>query len=98
MEQLPSRGKLTADSIKLYMNTDSVDQKIMANFLSITRYAGVHAMGMEMGDNINSNAAWSGTDLNGLITPGNKKNYLIYAREEGNFLLYSQGSILSNAT
>jgi hypothetical protein len=64
-----------------------------------TRYAGVHASGLELVDRIDSNGSWVGANpgaTGGLVAPGKTKIYKYYAREEGTFLLYSGGDPSAN--
>jgi plastocyanin len=64
-----------------------------------TRYAGVHASGLELVDRIDSNGSWIGANpgaTGGLVAPGKNKIYKYFAREEGTFLLYSGGDPSEN--
>jgi hypothetical protein len=59
-----------------------------------TRWAGIHATGIELVDSIDSDASWVGKNLvksksGSLTEPGMTKVYKWYASEEGTFLIYS---------
>ncbi len=54
-----------------------------------TRWAGIHATGIELVQSIKSDASWVGENSNGLTMPGDIQGYKWYAGEEGTFLLYS---------
>ncbi len=54
-----------------------------------TRYAGIHAMGLELVGGVKDDASWVGKNASSLAKPDETKNYKLYAREEGTFLLYS---------
>jgi hypothetical protein len=54
-----------------------------------TRWAGIHATGMELVGGINSDSSWVGTNQNSLAKNGELKTYKWYATEEGTFLIYS---------
>jgi hypothetical protein len=59
-----------------------------------TRHASVHVVGLEYlsqgdtGMNVGANAT------GGVIAPGNSTSYLLYAKQEGTYLLYSGGAII----
>ena len=54
-----------------------------------TRWAGIHATGIELVQSIKSDASWVGENPNGLTMPGDIQVYKWYAAEEGTFLIYS---------
>lgn len=54
-----------------------------------TRWAGLNSTGMDLVDDINSDASWVGKNSNSLAKNGEIKTYKWYAKEEGTFLLYS---------
>jgi hypothetical protein len=54
-----------------------------------TRWAGIHATGIELVHSIESDASWVGENPNGLAMPGYIQVYKWYAAEEGTFLIYS---------
>ena len=54
-----------------------------------TRWAGLHATGMELVGDKNSDSSWVGTNENSLAKNGELKTYKWYAVEEGTFLIYS---------
>src|SRR4029077_8623471 len=54
-----------------------------------TRWAGLHATGMELVGDRNSDSSWVGTNENSLAKNGELKTYRWYAVEEGTFLIYS---------
>ena len=64
-----------------------------------TRAAGVFAQGLNWaspvlgppGDKGQDDASWVGQNTNSLASPGEEKTYLLYAAEQGPFLIYSTG-------
>jgi hypothetical protein len=62
---------------------------------STTRWAGIHATGIELVDSIESDASWVGENPNGLVQPGQTLVYKWYAAEEGTFLIYSPADMES---
>ena len=54
-----------------------------------TRWAGIHAMGIELVQSIESDASWVGENPNSLTIPGNTQVYKWYAAQEGTYLIYS---------
>ena len=76
---------------------------------SPTRYAGIHATGIELVGNIQSDASWIGENSSslakpddvvdktatGLASPGQVLTYRWYAAEEGTFLIYSPADMES---
>ena len=78
----------------------------LTNNSSPTRWAGIHAMGIELLGNIQSDASWVGAnpdsltnprDKNpsGVVLPGQTLVYRWYAAEEGTFLIYSPADMES---
>jgi hypothetical protein len=73
---------------------------------SPTRWAGIHAMGIELLGDIQSDASWVGENPNsltnprdknpsGVVLPGQTLVYRWYAAEEGTFLIYSPADMES---
>src|SRR5271165_3393007 len=73
---------------------------------SPTRWAGIHAMGIELVGSIGSDASWVGANPNsltnprdknpsGVVLPGQTLVYRWYAAEEGTFLVYSHADMES---
>ena len=62
---------------------------------SVTRWAGIHANGIELVGSIESDASWIGENPNGLAKPGEVLSYKWYAAEEGTFLIYSPSDMES---
>src|SRR5271165_5059184 len=73
---------------------------------SPTRWAGIHAMGIELVGSIGSDASWVGANPNsltnprdknpsGVVLPGQTLVYRWYAAEEGTFLVYSPADMES---
>jgi hypothetical protein len=60
-----------------------------------TRWAGIHAAGIELVGSIGSDASWIGTNPNSLAKPGETRLYRWYASEEGTFLIYSPADMES---
>jgi manganese oxidase len=60
-----------------------------------TRWAGIHATGIELVGNIDSDASWIGKNPNSLAKPGEVFVYKWYAAEEGTFLIYSPADMES---
>ena len=66
-----------------------------------TRWAGIHATGIELVGSIESDASWVGANPdgpakpNGLAKPGETLVYKWYAAEEGTFLIYSPADMES---
>jgi len=60
-----------------------------------TRWAGIHATGIELVESIGSDASWIGKNPNGLAKPGETLIYKWYAAEEGTYLLYSPADMES---
>jgi len=62
-----------------------------------TRAAGVFVQGMEWVRGPEDDASWVGANPNSLVDPGAAAvSYVLYAREEGPFLLYSTGDDFTN--
>jgi hypothetical protein len=59
-----------------------------------TRFAGIHAAGMELGDK-SSDSSWVGNNPSSLAENGQTKIYKWYAAEEGTFLIYSAADMES---
>ena len=55
----------------------------------ITRYASVHAVGLQLVGTVDSDGSFVGQNGNSLVAPGNSAVYTLYAEKEGNHLLYS---------
>lgn len=62
-----------------------------------TRHAGVHILGTELINTINSDGSWAGANDNSLAAPGETKTYTLFAPKQGTFMLYSSADILDNA-
>lgn len=60
-----------------------------------TRYAGIHIMGLQPLDTINSDGTWAGANDDGQVAPGGSTVYTLYAPEQGSFLLYSMAATAS---
>src|SRR5256714_6462083 len=60
-----------------------------------TRWAGIHAAGMELMGDISSDSSWVGTNPSSLAKNGEIKTYKWYAAEEGTFLIYSAADMES---
>lgn len=56
---------------------------------NLTRWAGLHATGLELVGDINSDSSWVGENASSLAKNGELKTYRWYAVEEGTFLIYS---------
>ena len=63
--------------------------QVVNKFPRPTRWAGLHATGMELVGDIKSDSSWVGTNENSLAKNGELKTYRWYAVEEGTFLIYS---------
>jgi hypothetical protein len=62
---------------------------------SATRWAGIHANGMELVGGIGSDGSWVGANANSLAKTGEVLGYKWYAAEEGTFLIYSPSDMES---
>jgi hypothetical protein len=60
-----------------------------------TRWAGIHATGIELVGSIKSDASWVGGNPSSLAKPGEVLIYKWYAAEEGTFLIYSPADMES---
>jgi hypothetical protein len=60
-----------------------------------TRWAGIHATGMELMGDISSDSSWVGKNPNSLAKNGEIKTYKWFAAEEGTFLIYSAADMES---
>jgi hypothetical protein len=60
-----------------------------------TRWAGLHATGIELVGSINSDGSWIGGNSNSLAKPGEILVYKWYATEEGTYLIYSPADMES---
>jgi hypothetical protein len=60
-----------------------------------TRWAGIHATGIELVGSIESDASWVGANPDGLAKPGDILVYKWYAAQEGTFLIYSPADMES---
>jgi hypothetical protein len=62
---------------------------------SATRWAGIHANGLELVETIASDSSWVGENPNSLAKPGDILVYKWHASEEGTFLIYSPADMES---
>jgi hypothetical protein len=60
-----------------------------------TRWAGIHATGIELVGSIDSDASWVGGNPSSLAKPGEVLIYKWYAAEEGTYLIYSPADMES---
>src|SRR5262245_14744097 len=99
LSQNPLSGQQNQDLVKQMTNrklllspappSEQQNQELVNANNSITRYAGVHIMGLELVGSINSDSSWVGKNSNSLAQPGETKSYTYYARAEGTFLFDS---------
>jgi len=85
---------------------DKLSPLDLTNVSSPTRWAGIHAMGIELVGSIRSDASWVGENPNsltntrdknpsGVVLAGQTLVYKWYAAEEGTFLIYSPADMES---
>ena len=89
----------TAFNPKLRATVQRANDKLapldLTTVSSATRWAGIHANGIELVGSIGSDASWVGENPNGLAKPGEVLGYKWYAAEEGTFLIYSPSDMES---
>ncbi|MEL6866579.1 MAG: hypothetical protein AAFP19_19290, partial [Bacteroidota bacterium] len=89
---LTPNDTITFDSIDIYAGQPVKQEDIInggSGFFPKTRYAGVHAMGVEVVNSLDDDGSWVGDNNNSLVAPGGSITYTVRAVQEGIFLLYS---------
>lgn len=83
--------------------TNLLDPKMKSPLQPVTRVASIHAGGMQPIDSIASDGTWVGQNpligkgqMSGLVAPGVKIVYRLFAQEEGTNLLYSTAAQYNN--
>jgi hypothetical protein len=83
--------------------TNLLDPHLKSPIQPVTRVAGIHISGMQLVDSIADDGNWVGQNplngkgqLSGLVAPGVKIVYRLFAQEEGANLLYSSAGQYNN--